>query len=227
MWTHENIDIIRRGRAVRKRLFEKIRKLRVMLSSILASVVIFLFLAWIYDTYDQQTMLLWLAILIAATTALINTLSLDKTRQSLDLTRQSLDLMTQSVRPFLTFSDVRYSPRSQSVNPRILLIIGNTGPLPAYKIDVSFELGFEKGLTHGQTRLLSLKPDESRDVEFTLPPDVKERIPDGNSVLEINTAVYLGGRGFYHTERHYSIPPNIKVLNQPFDFDFRGGGEHD
>lgn len=198
-----------------------------MRSSILASVIIFLFLAWIYDAYDQQTMLLWLAILIAATTALINALSLDKTRQSLDLTRQSLDLMTQSVRPFLTIRDVRYSPGSQSAKPRILLIISNTGPLPAHKIDISFELGFEKGLTHGQIRLWSLKPEENRDVEFTLPPDVQERIPDRNSILKITTAVYLGGRGFYHTERHYSIPVNVTTLNQPFEFDFRGGGEHD
>ena len=174
-------------------------------------------------------MLTWLAIFIAAIAVLINALSLNTTTQSLDLTRQSLLLMSQTIRPFLCLTDVRYSPGSQSNNPMVRFIVRNTGPLSASKINISFELNFGDNFIHGGECLPSLKPDNSREVDFTLTPDVKEWIPNNKeSSLKIDTSVYvLGSENFYHSERHFSIPQEIRALDKHFDFVFATGGEHD
>ena len=213
-----------------RRVFQKVKKLRVICLSIIVTIVIILFLSWIYDEYNQQTMLLWLAILIAAFAAVINALSLDKTRQTLDLTRQSVELMGQSTRPFLSVADVRYSP-TPSGNPRLLLSIRNAGILPAYRIIIESEL-FIDVTAHGPHQRIEqppLKPDESVELVFTLPLYVREMIPTEKSYLIISTQLFpdIGKNSFYHTERHYSIPPDIKRLDQSFNFVFRRGGWYD
>ena len=212
-----------------KRVFRKVRQFRVVVITALSFVVIILFLRWVYITNDQSTMLLWLAILLAALTAIINALSLDLTRQSLDLTRQSLDLNIRSTRPFFSLTDVRYSPGGQTDNPRILFNLCNTGSLPAHRIEIEFELSFDNKLAHGRRKEATLKPNESREVIFPLPLDIREMIPTKKSDLTIRTEFFpnIVGTSFYHTDRHYSIPPHIKTLDESFDFIFRSGGAFD
>ena len=196
------------------------------MSSVSVAVVIVLFLFWIYYTYDQQTMLLWLAILIAATTAVINMWSLNKTRQSLDLTRKSLDLTTQSTRPYLSFINVRYLYISPDKS-LLLLAIQNTGLLPAYQFGIEYNLTLDSKFVHGNKKEPALKPHESREIGITLPPYIREIIPTENTHLTIYTETHVSKKYFYHDERHYSMPQGIKTFDQSFDFVFRKGGDFD
>ena len=214
-----------------KQVFRKIQRFRAVALTVLSSIVIILFLHWVYITNDQSTMLLWLAIILATLTATINALSLDKTRQSLDLTRQSLDLNIRSTRPFFSLTDVRYSRGGQSDNPRILFNLCNTGSLPAHNVIIESELFIGNGAhgPHQRVKQPTLKPDESREVIFTLPLDIRETIPTEKSHLTIRTEFSpdIVRTSFYHTERHYSIPPHIKTLDESFNFIFRSGGAFD
>lgn len=256
-----------------KLVFRKIQRFRVIALSAVSIAAIVVFLRWIYITNDQSTMLLWLAIILAALTAIVNTLSLDKTRQSLDLTKESLELNMRSTRAFLSLSDVRYSPGGQSTNPRILFNLCNTGSLPAHNIIVEVEVSTTelegkdpqsfitvpdemtdeqrqalarlKGIfgnalfvdngargPHQQIEQPTLKPDESREVIFTMPLYIREMIPTENTHLIIKTEftpeiLKTSTYHFYHTVRNYSTPPHIKRLDEPFHFVFISGGAHD
>ena len=82
---------------------------------------------------------------------------------------------------------------------------------------------------HQRKEQPTLKPDESREVIFTLPLYIREMIPTEKSYLTIKTEFSLDivKTSFYHTDRKYSIPPHIKRLDEPFTFVFLGGGAYD
>jgi len=175
-------------------------------------------------------MLLWLAILLASLTAIVNAKSLDETRQSLDLTRKSFELVRQSTRAFLSVYDVRYEPTSVS-GPLLSLGIRNTGILPAHNIVVEHEL-FSGDGNHGPHLRIeqpTLKPGEDRKVMFTLPPYVLDMILTEKSYLFLGTEFSpdIAKTSFYHTDRHYSIPPHIKTLDHGFAFVLSSGGAFD
>lgn len=252
-----------------KLVFRKIQRFRVIALSAISMAAIVLFLRWVYITNDQSTMLLWLAIILAALTAIVNTLSLDKTRQALDLTKESLELNMRSTRAFLSLTDVRYSPGEHSGNPRILLNLRNTGLLPAHNVIIEMEVStmeldqsfitvpekmsakqrqalaslkvrlgnklfVRNGAQGPQQRIEqpTLKPDESREIVFDAPPQIRDMTTTENTHLIIRTEfspdiVRTSSYHFYHTERRYLLPPHIKTLDESFDFIFRSGGEFD
>ncbi len=101
--------------------------------------------------------------------------------------------------------------------------------LPAHHIKIEFELRFDNKLTHGQRNEAALKPNEIRELVFTLPLDILEIKPTENAHLIIRTEMFpdITKTSFYHTDRNYSIPPYIKRLDEPFPFVFPSGGAYD
>ena len=108
-----------------RKAFNKIKRNRELLVALGITVALCLFLGWTFDNYGPNIALMWLAVLIAAITAIATLWSLKTTRESLGLSRA-----TQ--RPFLNVS----VPKTILFQSELWLVICNTGALPADKVEI-------------------------------------------------------------------------------------------
>jgi len=120
----------------------------VLLVTVVALVIICIFLGWVWDTYGPNISLMWLAIIIAAIATISALLSLKLTRASLETTRGSLELTRATTRPFLNIYPLVVNWSRNDGRPTLVknFIFGfcNTGPFPADKVSVLMKVNKEK-----------------------------------------------------------------------------------